>query len=326
MANESRPFESAPATGIRESFGVMANVHENLYETPAIGPVRFEVLPLGRSEEEAARLPEPVRLTVTCSPKHGPDRSVEVAARLRALGHAVTVHLAARMVRDDEHLDQLLIGMDESGVDDVFVIGGDATAPLGSYRSAAEILPGICEHVRRPRTIGIAGYPEGHPLIEPGVLDESLAQKARHADYVTTQMCFDAEPLRAWSSGLRGRGTTLPVLIGVPGKVARRRLLEMSVRVGVGPSLSFLRKQRGLRNLFGRSASERLDDAVAAYVDDPQLNIAGVHYFTFNQLVDTWRWYQRRHAADVGRAVTRHPSRGAPPHRRRSAAADRAVV
>ena len=44
---------------------------------------RFEVLPLGKSEAEAAELPAHVRLTVTCSPKHGPDHSVEAGARLR---------------------------------------------------------------------------------------------------------------------------------------------------------------------------------------------------------------------------------------------------
>jgi methylenetetrahydrofolate reductase (NADPH) len=71
---------------------------------------RFEILPLGRSEEEASQLPEPVHLTVTCSPKYGPDRSVEVAARLHDMGHAVTVHVAARMVRDRAHLDALLAG------------------------------------------------------------------------------------------------------------------------------------------------------------------------------------------------------------------------
>ena len=58
---------------------------------------RFEVLPFARAEDEAAKLPEHVRLTVTCSPTHGLDRTIETATRLRLLGHAVTVHLAARM-------------------------------------------------------------------------------------------------------------------------------------------------------------------------------------------------------------------------------------
>jgi 5,10-methylenetetrahydrofolate reductase len=35
------------------------------------------------------------------------------------------------MVRDPAHLDELLAGMAASGVEDVFLIGGDATPPQG---------------------------------------------------------------------------------------------------------------------------------------------------------------------------------------------------
>ena len=51
--------------------------------------MRFEVLPLDRTIEEVERLPLPLQLTVTCSPKHGPDRTVEISERLRALARAV---------------------------------------------------------------------------------------------------------------------------------------------------------------------------------------------------------------------------------------------
>jgi hypothetical protein len=30
---------------------------------------------------------------------------------------------------------------------------------------------------------------------------------------------------------------------------------------------------------------------LAPALDDPSLNVAGFHYFTFNQLVETWEWY-----------------------------------
>ena len=89
-----------------------------------IDPVHFEILPFGKGEAEAAELPERVRLTVTCSPKHGLDESIATATRLRALGHSVTLHLAARMVRGRDHLDELLGRMKENGIDDAFVIGG----------------------------------------------------------------------------------------------------------------------------------------------------------------------------------------------------------
>jgi methylenetetrahydrofolate reductase (NADPH) len=253
---------------------------------------RFEVLPLGRSEEEAKRLPHPVRLTVTCSPKHGPDEAVAVAGRLHAIGHAVTVHVAARMVRDRAHLDALLAAMTQAGADDLFLIGGDADPPLGEFASAVELLPLVAEHPQRPRTIGVAGYPEGHPLISDEQLASALAQKSAHVDYVATQMCFDAGILLRWISDQRRDGLTLPVVIGMPGKVARRRLLEMSVRIGVGPSLAFVRKQRGLRSLLSRrSTAERLYKALVPALDDPALNVPGFHYFTFNQLVETWEWY-----------------------------------
>jgi methylenetetrahydrofolate reductase (NADH) len=243
---------------------------------------RFEILPVGAGEEQAAELPERVRLTVTCSPRHGPDRTVEVGTRLRTLGHEVTVHLSARMVRDRTHLDGLLGTMAEAGIDDAFVIGGDPPEPIGQYASAVELLPVMHEHPNRPRTLGIAGYPEGHPLIDPATLATALAEKSRLADYVTTQLCFDPDAILRFAEQVE-----LPVIAGLPGIVDRRRLLEVSVKVGVGPSLRYLRKQRGLRRLFRLSAAaDSLYDALAPHSDA----IESFHFYTFNRLLDTWAW------------------------------------
>ncbi|MGH2894256.1 MAG: methylenetetrahydrofolate reductase [Solirubrobacteraceae bacterium] len=279
---------------------------------------RFEVLPFARSMEGASQLSEKVRLTVTCSPKHGPDRSVEVAGRLRELGHQVTVHVAARMVSDRDHLDRILSAMAQAGADDLFLIGGDADPPLGAYSSAVELLDVVADHPLRPRAIGIAGYPEGHPAIGDEALEQALAHKSRHADYVATQMCFDPAAVLAWVSRQRAGGMALPVLIGVPGKVSRTKLLELSARIGVGPSLSFLRKQRGIRALLSKgSTADGLYEKLAPAVDDPELNIAGFHIFTFNQLLETWRWQRAHEDARPDRA------RGtAPPASRRLAEAE----
>jgi methylenetetrahydrofolate reductase (NADPH) len=260
---------------------------------------QFEVLPFGRAEEEAAKLTEPVLLTVTCSPAHGLDRTVEVAGRLAALGHSVTVHLAARMVEDRAHLDRALATMAETGVEDVFVVGGDASPPFGPYASAGAILPIVAEHPHRPRSIGIGGYPEGHPLIDDATLARVLQEKSELADYVTSQLCFDPDALVGWVRRIREAGIGLPLLAGVPGMVDRARLLEISMRVGVGPSLSFLRKQGGLRGLLRVSgaSADRIYDAVAPFVGEPALNIAGFHYFTFNRLVETWTWEREKRGA-----------------------------
>jgi methylenetetrahydrofolate reductase (NADPH) len=243
---------------------------------------RFEILPFGAGAEQAAELPEHVRLTVTCSPKHGPDLSVEVGTRLRGIGHDVTIHLCSRMVRDRAHLDELLARMADAGIDDAFVVGGDAPEPLGEFSSAVQLVPVIHEHPNRPRTLGIAGYPEGHPLIDDAALADALEQKLPYADYVTTQLCFQPEPILRFA-----RQIELPLIVGMPGLVDPRRLLEISVKVGVGPSLRYLRKQRGLLRLFRSSGSaDALYDALAPHDDV----IDGFHYFTFNRLLDTWNW------------------------------------
>lgn len=265
--------------------------------TPADDRARFEVLPFEDIVAEAAQLPRTVRVSITCSPKHGPDGALEMATRLCGLGHSPTVHVAARMVRDRDHLDRLLAGMADAGVEDLFLIAGDVEEPVGEYSSAVEMLALVADHPKRPELIGIAGYPEGHPLISDEELERALRDKSRLADYVVTQMCFDAEELRGWIVREREQGMDLPVVIGMPGKVTRRKLLRMSARIGVGPSLDFLRKQKGLRALLSRrSTADRLFDGVVPLLDDPRLAVAGFQYFTFNELLQTWEWHHNKGA------------------------------
>lgn len=257
---------------------------------------RYEVLPFRSSAEQAAEIAPPLRLTVTASAKHGMDRSVDHALTLRTLGHHVTLHLAARMVESRQHLETILSRTSEAGIDDLFVIGGDAHAPRGPYSSAGELLEEMSDHPLRPATIGVAAYPEGHPLIDDRQLEATLEHKAQLASYMVTQICFDSDLLLAWLTRLRANGTTLPLYVGATGQVDQRRLLEISVRIGVGSSLRFLRKQRGITQLLrgSRDATERFCEAIDTARADPGLGIVGFHFFTFNELVATWRWQQER--------------------------------
>jgi methylenetetrahydrofolate reductase (NADPH) len=271
---------------------------------------RYEVLPFRSSVEQAAEIATPLRLTVTASPKHGIDRSVQHALRLRALGHQVTLHLAARMVESRQHLETILARATEAGIDDMLVVGGDVREPRGPYGSAAELLEDMSGHPQLPAAIGLAAYPEGHPLLDERQLEAALEHKARLASYMVTQICFDPDRLLAWLTQVRERGISLPLYVGATGQVDQRRLLEISLRVGVGQSLRLLRRQRGVGRLLRgpRDATQRFCDAIDAARADPGLGIVGFHFFTFNELVATWRWRQKqcvhddRPAADAGLA------------------------
>jgi methylenetetrahydrofolate reductase (NADPH) len=259
------------------------------------GSTRFEILPFGSVEDEARAQPAPLVISVTCSPRHGVDQTVDVVERIAAIGHQPVPHLAARMIRYRGHIEELLERLAACGVDDVFVIAGDGQEPVGEFASAVELLPIISAHRLRPRRVGIGAYPEGHPLIDPLELENALAFKASLADYMVTQMCFDPDALLGWIEATRTRGIELPAYIGIPGTVDRRKLVEISVRVGVGTSITFLRKQQGIKRLLGRpeQAGEHLHDVVAPLIGDPGLGIAVIHYYTFNRLAATVAWDQK---------------------------------
>jgi methylenetetrahydrofolate reductase (NADPH) len=256
--------------------------------------VRYELLPFGRAEREARATGSPLPLTVTCSPRQGVDGSLEFACKLARLGHTIVLHLAARMVRSAGHLDAVLRQMDDEGIRDVFLIGGDAREARGPYESALDLLGPLTAHRNAPRRIGIAGYPEGHPLIDPVLLNEVLVEKAPQADYIVTQICFDPQAICSWIARTRDAGVDLPVYLGLPGAVDRRQLLEVSAKVGVGASMSYLRKQRGIRHWLGHPMRATDRTAATVLADRSATGIAGLHFFTFNRLLETRRYVEAR--------------------------------
>jgi len=256
------------------------------------GP-RYEVIPVQGIEQKAATLPYGTTVTVTASPKQGLDRTLDVSAALAARGFTVIPHLAARMVSGRSHLERMGQRLDGAGIREIFVVGGDADPPAGDYADAGDLLQELSGLAHPFARIGIGGYPEGHPLISDERLLEALRRKQPLATHVVTQLCFDAGALAAWVARMRAAGIDLPVVVGLPGVVERRKLAEISLKTGVGASLRYLRKHG--REIVTLARSRRYDPtplarSVAAYAQDESLGFAGAHLFTFNQVQPTRDW------------------------------------
>ncbi|HEX2195024.1 MAG TPA: methylenetetrahydrofolate reductase [Candidatus Limnocylindria bacterium] len=267
----------------------------------ALGRPKLEVLPLGGMDQELAALAPGATLAVTASPAKGLETSVAVGERLQLAGFAVVVHLAARMVRDRGHLHQLLDRLRDGGIERAFVIGGDAREP-GAYPDALSLLRDMADAGHHLREIGIGAYPQGHPVIPDAVLQAALAAKVPYADYMTTQLCFDADALAGWVAAQRRAGNVLPVDIGIPGAVEATRLLRISARIGVADAARFVSKQGSLVARLLRPGGYRPEGLLrdlAPTLADPGAAVRGLHVFTFNQVraTDAWR---RRFLASLG--------------------------
>jgi len=244
---------------------------------------RYEVLPVDGIEDKVlAHVPRDVKVTITASPARGLDATLAVAERLAGHGYAVVPHLTARQVRDDAHVEAIVARLHAAGVREVFVPAGDAREP-GPFPDAASLLRVLAGQFDE---IGIIGYRGSHDLSGEDTTIQAMFEKAPMATYIVSQICFDPAVIDAWISRVRARGTELPIWVGMPGIVDNAKLIRVSMKIGLGESARFLRAHRAwLRRMVTRSFTP--EPLLKRLTSD---DIAGVHFFTFNELERTERW------------------------------------
>jgi methylenetetrahydrofolate reductase (NADPH) len=254
---------------------------------------RYEVLPTTTIEAKVLEsVPTDVPVTVTASPSMGLDRTVELAARLTAQGYDVVPHLAARMVSGRSELTELVERLTAAGVTNVFVPGGDAQ-PVGDYPDALTMLEELTAMGSPFKDVGVAGYPESHPMINDDLTIQSMWDKRKHATYVVSNLTFDPAVVKDWVHRMRTRGISLPLLLGLPGPVDRTKLLGMATKIGVGDSTRFIAKQKGMMTRLlapGGFTGESFLTKCAPTVGEPEAKVDGLHVYTFNQVAETEKW------------------------------------
>jgi methylenetetrahydrofolate reductase (NADPH) len=256
----------------------------------------IEVIPLRGVDEKLTVVPAGTTLTITCSAKFGLERTLAYTALAVKAGYRVVPHLAARQVADVAALRDFTGRLDDLGVTRLYVVGGDAPEPAGAYRSAAELLEDLASIHHGMTTIGVACYPEGHPAISDASLLEALQRKQPFASYMVSQLCFDHRAITGWLRKVRAAGIALPLHVGLAAPLKTRKLVDLSLRIGVGSSIRYLTKQHGFVGnvLRGRSyAPEQLLYQIGDDLSSDELAIERLHLFSFNQIAPTVDWQAR---------------------------------
>ncbi|MBF8184452.1 methylenetetrahydrofolate reductase [Nonomuraea sp. K274] len=272
--------------------------------TQALNAVSYEILAFKSTEESVlAHVPRTIALTITTTEAKGLAPTLDLAQRLAGHGYSVAPHLPARLVRDKQQLTDIVAQLRDAGVDGVFVIAGDAAEPAGIFPDALSLLEALDATGHHFRRIGIAGYPEGHGSISQELIDRAIELKSRYATHIVTQLCFDAGTTTAWARRLRERGVGLPIRVGLPGAVTRQKLILISAGLGLGQSARFMKKQQSMLWRFflpGGYKPDRLVERLAPHIPEPDDNLRGFHFFTFNELLKTESW-RRTMLARAGR-------------------------
>ena len=255
---------------------------------------RYEVFPVeGIADEVVAHVPTEIKVAVTSSPTRGIEATLGLCEDLVSVRFDVALHLAARLVRDEEHLRDILERLRAIGVRDVFAIAGDADVPAGKFGGATALLAAMTKLEHGIQKVGISGYPESHPFISDESTIQAMFDKEPFATYIVSQLCLDAGVIAWWIGAVRERGVRLPIHIGIPGPISSRKLLRIATRIGVGESTRFVRRHGSLLTrlfLRGRYGPGSLIERLTPQLGDPRNKIAGLHVYTFNELATTERW------------------------------------
>lgn len=251
-----------------------------------------------RSEIDALRsaVPAGTHVYLSCPPNHDPESLVPVVAAVRAAGLEPVPHLTARSYKDAAELENVLSRLQrEAAVTTALVIAGDRDVPAGNFDSALSLIESDLLQQYGIREVGISGYPDGHPKIDDSLLRRSLMQKLEAAAarnlsvHVTTQFCFDAQPVLAWLRWLRGEDVRVPVRVGVAGPTSMRALMKFALRCGVRASLKGMLNPKAIQ-LLGEAAPDNIVRGLAEAEDRANLDPVSIHYFSFGGILRTAEW------------------------------------
>jgi methylenetetrahydrofolate reductase (NADPH) len=245
----------------------------------------------------AALLPKGTAVYLSAVGAQTFEELLTTAIRLRAAGLEPVPHLAARrVVSRDELLRFLLRARVEAGLKRVLVIGGDVERH-GVYPDALALIRDDLLGRAGIETVGIAGYPEGHPRIAAAALAEALRDKIAAAAaagldcHIVTQFSFAPDRVVAWLRESRAKGITVPIKVGMAGPTGVPALLRYARRCGVATSL------RGVMlgaaaGLAGALSAHVGPDRILAAVEAARGDIGDVapHYFSFGGVLATARY------------------------------------
>jgi len=273
--------------------GATSEHHRALLEN-----LRWELIPLKSVYAQIEHLPPNSEVSVTCSPAKGIDATIDLAEEIQSKGHTVIPHIAARMMESNDHLHRTVARLNSMGIDEVFVVGGDAPEPHGPWEDAVKFMSDLIAAAPTLRHVGFTAYPDGHAVIPSASLHDALHEKqamlheAGISSHVSTQMCFASKLIEEWIEAERATGFDLPIYVGLPGAVERTKLVTMGARLGVGASVRYLKKNSAsLARMFAPGGYDP-NVLLEPLAKREELGIAGVHCFTFNQVEATEAWRQ----------------------------------
>lgn len=249
-------------------------------------------------DQSAALLAPGTAISIPFIASDDPASRVRAATDVRKHGFEPVPHISARRIASSEALDVFLFDLArEAKVEQVLVIAGDVSAPLGPFEDSLAIIRSGLLAKHGIKRVGVGGHPEGHPSVSLQDLARTLQDKIRmltdagHECHITTQFSFDAQHVLEWLASLRQSGITTPVRVGVPGPASAKTLMRFAARCGVAASAQVMsRYGLSLGRLLSTTGPDAFVSELAAELDPARHGEVSLHFYPFGGLRKVSEW------------------------------------
>jgi len=265
----------------------------------------IEVMPRTAAKIESFKeiLPKNTRVYIAHIEGVPIKEMVQTAKRISSEGFNVMPHFPARIIKDKSTLEEWInMYQGEAGINQALLLAGGVDKPHGTFESSMQLVETELFERYNFKNLHFAGHPEGNKDIDKDGsnknVDEALLWKQKFNERsdidiaITTQFCFEAEPVIEWANSLTNNGINIPIHIGVAGPAKLQTLIKFSIACGVGPSLRVLQKRAKdvKKLLLPFDPNDFLETLAKHKKENPKFNISNIHFFPLGGIKTNASW------------------------------------
>ena len=265
----------------------------------------IEVMPRTAAKIESFKeiLPKNTRVYIAHIEGISIEEMVQTAKRISSEGFNVMPHFPARIIKDKSTLEEWInIYQGEAGINQALLLAGGVNKPLGVFEDSMQLVETELFEQYNFKNLHFAGHPEGNKDIDKDGsnknVDEALLWKQKFNERsdidiaITTQFCFEAEPVIEWANSLTNNGINIPIHIGVAGPAKLQTLIKFSIACGVGPSLKVLQKRAKdvKKLLLPFDPNDFLETLANHKKENPKFNVSNIHFFPLGGINTNASW------------------------------------
>ena len=211
--------------------------------------------------------------------------------RLISEGMDPMPHIPARIIHNTGELEDWVKEYSSLGVDQSLLLAGNGKTPKGELFNSIQLLETGVFEKHAFKKIQIAGHPEGNKDIDKdGSLEKTInalkakqkfGQNTKLQIGITTQFCFDPQPVIQWLEVLESEQIDLPISLGLAGPTRLQSLIKYAIMCGVGPSISVLKKRAKdlTKLLLPFEPTEMIDALNSSKKNKLFKNVHSLHFF-----------------------------------------------